>query len=129
MGCTKINMMHIEWCGTSQEIAITPEEDTKENASAEVAELKEKRTELQNSIKNVEQHIERLKSQDTLLTQYSSGLFSAGKDATTSDLLDQTTIGKKNSMYIIVKNLYCALLVSCLGKVKKWHLSMSLYKL
>ena len=79
---------------------ITPEEDTKENASAEVAELKEKRTELQNSIKNTEQHIERLKSQDTLLTQYSSGLFSAGKDATTSDLLDQTTIGR-----IITTNL------------------------
>lgn len=77
-----------------QEIAITPEEDTKENASAEVAELKEKRTELQNSIKNAEQHIERLKSQDTLLTQYSSGLFSAGENATTSDLLDQTTIGE-----------------------------------
>ena len=83
-----------------QEIAITPEEDTKENASTEVAELKEKRTELQNSIKNTEQHIERLKSQDTLLTQYSSGLFSAGKDATTSDLLDQTTIGR-----IIITNL------------------------
>lgn len=91
-------MVCTQWHGTLQEIAITPEEDTKENASAEVAELKEKRTELQNSIKNVEQHIERLKSQDTLLTQYSSGLFSAGKDATTSDLLDQTTIGKRNSM-------------------------------
>lgn len=85
----------VQWHVTAlQEIAITPEEDTKENASAEVAELKEKRTELQNSIKNAEQHIERLKSQDTLLTQYSSGLFSAGKNATTSDLLDQTTIGR-----------------------------------
>lgn len=79
-----------------QEIAITPEEDTKENASEEVAELKEKRRELQSSIKDTEQNIERLKSQDTLLTQYSSGLFSAGKDATTSDLLDQTTIGEIN---------------------------------
>jgi FtsZ-binding cell division protein ZapB len=79
-----------------QEIAITPEEDTKENASAEVTELKEKRSELQNSIKNTEQHIERLRSQDSLLAQYSSGLFSAGKDATTSDLLDQTTIGRVN---------------------------------
>ena len=76
-----------------QEIAITPEEDTKENASAEVVQLKEKREELQNSIKTVEQQRGRLQSQSTLLTQYSSGLFSAGKDTTTSDLLDHTTIG------------------------------------
>ena len=78
-----------------QEIAITPEEDTKVNASAEVAQLKEKREELRNSITTNEQQLERLQSQSTLLEQYSSGLFTAGKDATTSDLLDHTTIGMK----------------------------------
>ena len=76
-----------------QEIAITPEEDTKENTSTEVAQLKEKREELQSSIKAVQQQLERLQSQSNLLTQYSSGLFTAGKDTTTSDLLDHTTIG------------------------------------
>ena len=78
-----------------QEIAITPEEDTKENASAEVAQLKEKCEELRNSITTIEQQLERLQSQNTLLEQYSSGLFSAGRDATTSDLLDQATIGRR----------------------------------
>lgn len=59
-----------------------------------MAELKAKREELGNSIEAVKQQLERLQSQNNLLTQYSSGLFSAGKDATTSDLLDHTTIGR-----------------------------------
>ena len=80
---------------TSQEIAITQEEDTKENASAEVTQLKEKCEELSHSIRTFKQQLERLQSQNTLLEQYSSGLFSAGKDATTSDLLDQATIGRR----------------------------------
>lgn len=81
-------------------MAITPEEDTRENASTEVAQLKEKCEELRNSIRTTEQQLERLQSQNTLLEQYSSGLFSAGKDATTSDLLDQTTIGRKATYFI-----------------------------
>ena len=67
----------------------------KENATAEVAELREKVQGLTSSMRTVQQQQERVQSQIELLGQYSSGLFTAGKDATTSDLLDQTTIGRK----------------------------------
>ena len=78
-----------------QEIAITPEEDAKENASVEVAELQAKGKELAGSLSSLQQQKARIDSQIELLSQYSTGLFTAGKDASTSDLLDQTTIGRK----------------------------------
>ena len=61
-----------------------------------MAELKAKVQELHASIMTLQQQQERTQSQIDLLGQYSSGLFSAGKDATTSDLLDHTTIGEED---------------------------------
>ena len=81
-----------------QEISVTQEEDKQANASTEVAELKEKAEELKNALATLEQQIARVGSQKNLLTQYSDGLFSAGKDANTSDLLDSRTMGKRNRL-------------------------------
>lgn len=76
-----------------QEIAVTQEDD-QANASEEVKELKQKAASLRSEIASLDNQLSRLSVQNNLLTKYSDGLFSAGKEANTADLLDIKTIGK-----------------------------------
>ena len=81
--------MHI-----AQEIAVTEEVHDETNASEEVKELKQKVSDLQNEISSLNDSQERISAQSNLLTKYSDGLLSAGRQANTADLLDVKTIGK-----------------------------------
>ena len=72
---------------------MTEEADTEANASEEVKELKQKVAELQREISLLKDRQERVSAQTNLLTNYSDGLFAAGKSANTADLLDDKTIG------------------------------------
>ena len=72
---------------------MTEEADTEANASEEVKELKQKVAELQREISLLKDRQERVSAQTNLLTNYSDGLFAAGKNANTADLLDDKTIG------------------------------------
>lgn len=76
-----------------QEIAVSQEEDDKETASAEVNDLKEKIKDIKCDILEVQQKSTRVEAQKTLMSNYSEKLLAAGKETTTSDLLDQKTIG------------------------------------
>ncbi len=77
-----------------QEIAISKEADTRESASAEVAELKETIKAAEKRKVENNQQVCRLAAQMELFDKYSTGLFKAGSETTTNDLLDQKTIGK-----------------------------------
>ena len=64
-------------------------------------ELKEKIKDLKRDIQAVDQQGMRVESQKLLLTKYSNGLFAAGGETTTSDLLDHKTIGMMiNNLWI-----------------------------
>lgn len=77
-----------------QEIAVTEEAHDESNASEEVKELKQKVEDLKREIGSFKDSRDRLSVQTNLLNQYSDGLFSAGKEANTADLLDVKTVGK-----------------------------------
>ena len=81
-----------------QEIAVTEEEDTQATASAEVAELEQRIADTNTTREVLVQKMSRLKSQKELLNKYSSGLFAAGGQAKTADLLDPQTIGTSVSI-------------------------------
>lgn len=68
--------------------------DDQANASEEVKELKRKVSDLQSELSCLEAELSRLAVQTNLLAKYSDGLFSAGSEAHTSDLLDEITIGE-----------------------------------
>ena len=74
---------------------MTQEAADETNASEEVKELKQKISDFEKELSSLENQLERLKVQEKLLTDYSRGLFSAGKEASTADLLDDKTIGRK----------------------------------
>ncbi len=80
---------------------MSEEEDTKETASAEVAELREKIKEAEKRKVETMHQIERLTTQTKLFEDYSNGLFTAGGETTTNDLLDQKTIGKLFLLYTV----------------------------
>ena len=63
------------------------------NASEEVKELKQKVSDIKKEVISLDKQLERLGVQEKLLMDYSNGLFSAGKEASTADLLDVKTIG------------------------------------
>ncbi len=73
---------------------MTEEEDSRENASAEVKEIKEKIKAAEGRQKETKQQVDRMTAQIELFDRYSTGLFSAGGQTTTNDLLDHKTIGK-----------------------------------
>ena len=73
---------------------MTQEEDDRETASAEVLELKEKIKVLTQRKEEACQQEGRLNAQIELMNKYSTGLFQAGGQATTNDLLDQKTMGR-----------------------------------
>ena len=75
-------------------MTVSQEEDDKENATAEVAELKQRIALLTAELKSVQQQAERVSSQRELLEKYSTGLFAAGASANSADLLDDKTIGE-----------------------------------
>ena len=74
---------------------MTQEAADETTASEEVKELKQKVSDLEKEMSSLDSQLERLKIQEKLLTDYSRGLFAAGKEASTADLLDEKTIGKK----------------------------------
>lgn len=55
--------------------------------------MKQKVADLESEITSLKDSLDRMTIQSNLLTKYSDGLFSAGKDANTADLLDDKTIG------------------------------------
>ncbi len=68
--------------------------DDQTNASDEVKELKEKVTDLKSKVGSLNDQLARISAQSDLLSKYSNGLFSAGGQANTADLLDVKTIGE-----------------------------------
>lgn len=70
------------------------EVDDEARASEEVKALKQKVADLKYEIKTLDDQKLRLTAQNGLLGKYSDGLFSAGQEASTADLLDVNTIGK-----------------------------------
>ncbi len=85
---------------------MTEEEDSRENASAEVKEIKEKIKAAEGRQKETKQQVDRMTAQIELFDKYSTGLFSAGGQTTTNDLLDHKTIGKA-CLLILVHGLIC----------------------
>ena len=61
--------------------------------------LKQNVTDLKTELSAVKGQLERFSVQESLLTKYSDGLFSAGSEAHTCDLLDDSTIGKYSWLY------------------------------
>lgn len=86
---------------------MTKEEDDQTNATEEVKELKQKSEELSIQISSLADQLARVSAQTNLLTKYSSGLLEAGKEASTSDLLDIKTIGN----YFISCSNYCSMVI------------------
>lgn len=73
------------------------EEDAKETASAEVTQLTEKIKVAEKRKVETKQQVDRLNDQMKLFEKYSTGLFAAGSETTTNDLLDQKTIGNSST--------------------------------
>ena len=98
---------------------MTEEEADNTSASEEVKELKQKVASLKTEIKLLKDRQDRVSAQTNLLTTYSDGLFSAGKDTNTADLLDVKTIGNQHR-----NSLPSMIMVYCLKCVKfdRWSL-------
>ncbi len=84
---------------------MTEEEDSRENASAEVTELKEKIKAAEERKEKTKQQMDRMTAQIELFDKYSTGLFSAGGQTTTNDLLDQKTIGMLVCVIVMILHL------------------------
>ena len=91
----------------SQEVAVTEEEDSQANASAEVAELEERIAELGRNLEGLGRRVTRLEGQKEMLEKYSNGMFAAGETSESADLVNQKTVGEGcDYLYFAV---YCLL--------------------